>query len=340
MTKGFARFERASHAESGEEAMSNPIRSRRIPSAMGPAARMLRAAAGAAALAAAALASSLAAAAPAVLANDADVTAFAERVKAYAGASRVHWVVAAATRAGAEALIADIALHLAPEDRPLLARVSAQSFAENPDIAPGASIPVGWMAPQTAQAQNGSRCSWQVWVSDPSVPSAAAGGVSVPLAPNDKLPVGAAATFRIGYTGLLQSKLYAFDETQPGVIRDLASAPDVNIPVATGPGGETILLAMARNPAPFLEGIKTALAASAGQRRDLGKEYALRETLLGKGRGIGANIQQVMPNMVVAQGDANKQPKPVAIARAADAHAGELMETCLFSLTPAPSAAQ
>ena len=109
------------------------------------------------------------------------------------------------------------------------------------------------------------------------------------------------ATFRVGYTGLLQSRLYAFGETRPGAIRDLASAPDVNIPVASGAIGETILLAMARQPAPILEGIRTALSKSAGQRQDLGKQYALHDTLLGKGRGIGAHIQSVAPDMVAVK---------------------------------------
>lgn len=302
--------------------------------------RMLRALVGAALLAGASVATGPAFAAPATLANDADVGAFAARVKAYAGASRVRWVVAAPTRAEAEALVANISSHLAPEDRPLIARVKAQSFADNPDVAPGASIPIAWMAPQIGQAQNGPACSWQVWVSDPDAPSAPSGVANVPLAPNDRLPVSPGATFRVGYTGLLQSKLYAFDETQPGAIRDLATAPDVNIPVATGAGGETILLAMARQPAPYLEGIRTALSASAGQRRDLGKQFALRENLLGRGRGIGANIQLVAPNMVVVRNEAGGLPKSDPGARLADAHSGDLMETCLFSLTPAQNPAQ
>jgi hypothetical protein len=297
----------------------------------------VRSLARAAVIAAACAASGAAFSAPAVLANDFDVTAFAQRVKAFSGASRVRWVVAASTKADAEALVANIGLHLSPDDRALLNRVKAQSFADNPDIAPGASIPLAWMAPQTGQVQAGPACSWQVWVSDPSFPSASAGPVSVPLAPNDRLPVGADATFRVGYTGLLQSKLYAFDETQPGAIRDLASAPDVNIPVAAGPGGETIMLAIARQPAPFLEGIRTALAASAGQRRDLGKEYALR---LGNSRSIGANIQLVKPDMVLAKDESGRQPKPDAVARAGEQHAGELMETCMFSLTRAQNVAQ
>lgn len=296
----------------------------------------LRALVAAATLAAAGLAGGQACAAPATLANDADVTAFAERIRAYRDASRVHWVVAAATRASAEAVIANISLHLAPEDHALLARVSAQSFAENPEISSGASIPVAWMAPQTAPPPAGQKCSWQVWVTDPSFPSVSDGGVSLPLAPNDKLPVGAGATFRVGYTGLLQSKLYAFDETQPGAIRDLASAPDANIPVATGPGRETIVLAMARHPAPFLEGIRMALATSAGERRDLGKEYALRENLL-KTRSIGANLQLVTPDMVVAKHETGAPAQTVA-AHPGDAHPEELMETCLFSLTPTPGA--
>ncbi len=298
-----------------------------------PGRRLLGALAGAALLAAG-LASGEARAAPATLATDADVAAFAARVKAYAGASRVRWVVAAPTRADAEALIANIASRLAPEDRSLIARVKAQSFAENPDVAPGASVPIAWMAPQIGQTQGGPACSWQVWVSDPDAPSVSSGAANVPLAPNDKLPVGPAATFRVGYTGLLQSKLYAFGETRPGDIRDLANAPDVNIPVATGTGGETILLAMARQPAPFLEGIRTALSASAGQRRDLGKQFALRENLLGRGRGIGANIQLVAPNMVVLKNEAGA-PMPDPGAHLADARGGDLMETCLFSLIPA-----
>jgi len=305
-----------------------------------PRRRMLRALAGAALLASASLAGGQACAAPATLANEADVAAFAAQVKAYAGASRVRWIVAAPTRADAEALVAKIASRLAPEDRQLIARVKAQSFAENPDVAPGASIPIAWMAPQIGQAQGGPACSWQVWVSDPNAPSASSGAANVPLAPNDRLPVSPGATFRVGYTGLLQSKLYAFGETQPGDIRDLASAPDVNIPVATGAGGETILLAMARQPAPFLEGIRTALSASAGQRRDLGKQFALRENLLGRGRGIGANIQLVAPNMVVLKNETSGLPMPEPIARLPDSRSGELMETCLFSLTPAQGPTQ
>jgi len=274
-------------------------------------------------------------AAPATLANDADLAAFATRMKAYAGASRVRWIVSAKTQAEAESVVAGIGAHLAPADHALLARVRPMSFADAPSAPAGASIPIGWMAPQMGQAQGGPSCSWQVWVSDPEFPSADAGPVNLPLAPNDKLPVGAAATFRVGHSGLVQSRLYAFDETAPGAIRDLASAPDINIPVAPA-AGETIVLAMSRQPAPFLESIKQALAASAGQRRDLGKDYALRDNLLGRGRGIGANIQVVEPGMVVAKNDAGAPTPGDPKAPAGALEAGELMETCLFSLTPAP----
>jgi len=292
--------------------------------------RGLIAAAGAAALVGALLAGDVARAAPATLANDVDVTNFAKRVKDYARASRVRWIVAARTHADAEALIATIGLRLhrldlgEDEVRRLTERISAESFRDDPAIAPDTSIPVAWMAPQIGQSEDGARCSWQVWVKEPNAPSVDAGGVSVPLAPNDRLPVSPAATFRVGYAGLVQSKLYAFDETQPGAIRDLATAPDVNIPVATGPGVETIFLAMARQPVPRYEELRTALAASAGQRLDLGQDHTLRGT-----RNIGANFQLVAPAMVLAREDKVAAPRP-----------DELTETCFFSLTPAPAGAQ
>ena len=303
--------------------------------------RRVGALARAAAIAAASLAAGAAFAAPATLANDSDIAAFAARIKDYAGASRVHWIVAARTRAAADVLVSGIGLHLSADDRDLMTRVKAEAFADNPDLAPDSSIPVAWMAPQIGQSQGAPSCSWQVWVSDPGFPSAAPGVVNVPLAPNDRLPVSPGATFRIGYTGLLQSKLYAFGETRPGAIRDLASAPDVNIPVATG--AETIVLAMARQTAPFYEQIRTALASSAGQRKDLGKEYALRDkeyalndNRLGLSRGLGASIQTYEPGQLTLKDETGAPPKPATGAQhVADAHAGDLMEKCLFSLTPA-----
>ena len=205
--------------------------------------------------------------------------------------------------------------------------------------AQGLSIPAAggasaeaWIQPQIGWANGGPTCSWQVWVTDPGFPSPSAEPVAVPLAPNDRLPVSRAATFRVGHTGLLQSKLYAFDETRPGAIRDLATA-EANVPVATEQSDETIVLAMARLTAPFLESLKTALADSNGQRRDLGAQFALRGKLLGAGRGIGGNIQLIPANMITtkaattsASDDSGKGPED----------ASALMETCTYSLVPAP----
>ena len=91
------------------------------------------------------------------------------------------------------------------------------------------------------------------------------------------------------------------------------------------------MLATSRETAPFLERLKSALAASDGQRRDLGKEYALRDKLLGQGRGIGANIQLIPQTMISAKKDvaatAEAKPRPE--------RAEPLMETCLYALTPA-----
>jgi hypothetical protein len=267
-------------------------------------------------------------AAPLPLADDASYATLAERVRAFADASRVRWIVAAKTKADAEASIAKLAARLAPIDRPLMARVEARALA---DVAPqlaNAPAPLAWMVANTSEAANRRACSWQVTVTDPAFLSLGDAPLSAPLAPNDRLPVGPSATFRVGHSGLLQSKLYAFDETSPGAIRDLATVADADIPVALDATGETIMLAMARETAPFLERLKSALAASDGERRDLGKEYALRDKLLGQGRGIGANIQLIPQGMIAAKKDvvatAEVQPRPEP-----------LMETCLYALTPA-----
>ncbi len=286
---------------------------------------------GAAAILAATLFAPVLEAAPLTLSGDADFAALADRVRDYAGASRVNWIVAAPTQADADAAVAALARHLAPVDRYLVARVKAQTLADAaPDLA-GAGAPLAWIAPQIGAAPGAPICSWQVWVSDPAFPSPGDAPLAVPLAPNDRLPVGAAATFRVGHSGLLQSKLYAFDETRPGAIRDLATVADADIPVAAEPEGETIFLAMARETAPFLERLKSALAASDGQRRDLGKDFALRDKLLGEGRGIGANIQVIPPGMVAPK----KETAANGDARPRSEGAGALMETCLFALTPA-----
>jgi hypothetical protein len=282
-----------------------------------------------AAMCAAAALAAPARAAPLALASDSDFAAFADRLRAFADASRVRWVVAAKTRADAEAAVAAIANRFAPIDRPLVSRIDARALADvAPKFADSAS-PLAWMiAAGDGQSAKQLACSWQVAVSDPAFPTIGDGPLAVSLAPNDRLPVGAAATFRVGHSGLLQSRLYAFDETEPGAIRDLATVAEADIPVAVDPAGDTIVLAMARQTAPFLERLKSALAASDGARRDLGKDYALRDKLIGQGRGIGANIQLIPPSMlsakkdVVATTDAKPRPDP-------------LMETCLYALTPA-----
>ena len=277
--------------------------------------------------------------APVRLSSESDFAAFAARMKDYARASRVRWNISARSRGEADAIVARLALQFDPVDRFLLARASAYSFDETPGLEAGARDPVATMAPLIGQAQTGQACSWQVWVTDPGFPSASDNPVSVPLAPFDKLPVSASATFRVGHSGLLQSHLYAFAETKPGAIRDLATVSNVNIPVAGGAENETILLASSRGPAPYFENVKKALGASAGERRELGKQLALRENLLGSGRGIGANIQPVGPNMVVAKNDVAAKAQPAADPPA-EGPVGALIETCQYTLIPNPSVSQ
>jgi len=283
----------------------------------------------AAALAAAMLFAPALRAAPLSLDTPADVATFVERLRAYAGASRVRWVVGARTGAEAEAKIGEIKMRLPPSDRYLAARLIAQGPADPSADASGSAK--AWIQPQIGSPNGAPACSWQVWVTDPALPSPRDEPLSVPLAPNDRLPVSPAATFRVGHTGLLQSKLYAFDETRPGAIRDLATA-DVNVPVSTDRNDDTIFLAMARLTAPFLENLKTALADSNGQRRELGAQFALRDKLFGAARGIGGNIQSIPPNMIapktmtVAQEEPRKRPEDLS----------SLMETCTYALVPTP----
>jgi hypothetical protein len=278
--------------------------------------------------------------APAKLSNEADLAAFAARLKEFSGASRVRWDILARSRADADAIIARVGLLLSPSDRFLLARTSGRSFDEDPDLPHGAGEPVATMAPMVGQTQSGQVCSWQVWVSDPEFPSPGDNAVSVPLAPSDRLPVSSAATFRLVHTGLLQSHLYAFDETRPGAIRDLAIANNVNIPVSAGPDNETILLASSREPAPYFEGIKKSLSTSGGERRDLDKPLVLRDNLLGMGRGIGSNIQPVAPNMVVARNDVSAKTPRNANDPISEAASGALIELCQYTLIPTSSISQ
>ena len=260
---------------------------------------------------------------PAPLDSDAEVAAFAERVRAYSAASLVRWTIIAPTRADAEAKIAAIVDQLPQGERDLESRLIAEG---EPD-ARGVSAVV---TPQIGSTRGGA-CSWQVWVSDPALPAPDGQTAMTPLASHDRLPVGPKATFRVGHFGLVQSKLYAFDETRPGAIRDLSTVSDIDIPVPKTRAEDYIVLAAARKPAPFLEAVKSALAASQGERRDLGPEYALRERLLGAGRGIGANIEAVPSSMI-----ARRNVTVAAAKSQAPDEPDALMETCLFALTPSP----
>ncbi len=260
-------------------------------------------------------------AAPASLDTEAEMNAFAERVRAYSDASLVRWTIVAPTKAEAEARISAIVAKLPPIERGLASRLIAQGDSQ----AHGA---MAFVSPQIG-ASPGS-CSWQVWVTDPDLPAPEGQTPVAPLASHDRMPVGPKATFRVGHFSLVQTKLYAFDETNPGAIRDLATVQNADIPVPKAGPEDYIVLAAARKAAPFLEGVKTALAASQGERQDLGPEYALRERLLGAGRGIGANIEVVPSSMIARKATVVASAKAQGQAEPEEA----LMETCLYALTP------
>ena len=236
----------------------------------------------------------------------------------------MRWTIVAPTRAEAESKVDAILEALPASERSLGSRLIAQAAAD----AHGASA---YVSPQIGAAATAGSCSWQVWVTDPELPASDGQPAMVPLASHDRLPVSPRATFRVGHFGLVQAQLYAFDETQPGAIRDLATVAEVDIPVPqTGPD-DYIMLAAARKPAPFLDGVKSALAASSGERRDLGPNYALRPRLLGASRGIGANIEAIPSSMI-----ARKEPTAVAVAARTPVELDDsFMETCLYALTPA-----
>lgn len=265
-------------------------------------------------------------AAPLKLAGDADIAAFAQRIKAYAGVSRLRWVVAAPTVLEAANLVAAVGQRLPPPDRNLLAGVRIEAMASGA----AGTAPIAWVEPRVGQAADEASCSWQVWVSDPDLPSISTPPAPLPLAPGDKVPVGASATFRVGFTGLLQSQLYALGETRTGDIRDLAQAPDVNIPVTPGEGTELLVLVRSRHPVSFFEGVRTALEGTGGARRNLGEAYGLRSTVLGPRRGIGANVQLVDPGMIVQDGQGPRDRPALALSQKKDA----VSETCIFSLVP------
>jgi len=259
---------------------------------------------------------------PLDLSSDAGVSTLARWLVDYRAVAHAHWVIAAPDRATAEAKRAALSARLDPIDRDLLARVDMETSS-------AATTPTAWMQPTLNSSNPAPKCAWQVWVADPAIPGPDEAPVMTPLAPNDRIPVSTAATFRVGHAGLLQSRLYAFGETQPGALRDLATAPDVNLPVVGEANGETIVLATSREPAPFLEGLKSALSDSRGERRDLGARYSLRDKVAGNDRGIGANIQAI-PQTMIAEPTAQK----TAPAAATDLSGAALLETCVYQMSP------
>jgi hypothetical protein len=260
-------------------------------------------------------------AAPLVLDGAGGADRLAAAMTRYAGASQVTWVVSVADPAERARLLKDVADRLAETDPSLVERVRAETAAR------GAPT-TAWI--EAAPAPQGS-CSWQVTLTDPAAPSPGDAPVAIPLAKGDRVPTTASATFVVGFSGPLQSTLYAFAETAPGAIRDLAAAPEFAIPVEAS-GEETLVLVRARKPVPYLDGLKTELAAVPGARGDLGEPNGLVQRFASRSRGIGALIQLMDPKMVVAQADVpapQPEPQPEVPVAAAD-----LIETCLYTLTP------
>jgi hypothetical protein len=176
-------------------------------------------------------------------------------------------------------------------------------------------------------------------VRDTEAPGTQPGGITIPLERGDSIPTSPAATLEVGFSGPLQSTLYAFAETRPGAVRDLAAAPDIAIPVEVS-AEETLILVRARRPVPYLDGLRATLGPHSGARADLGPDAALTERFRNGGRGIGANIQLLDPDMVVAAAelpvdDAPAEPRPsgddaMTLAR------NDLVETCLYTVTRLP----
>jgi hypothetical protein len=263
--------------------------------------------------------------------SSADLETLGARIQAYAGASQVRWVVAAKTVAEAGDLIARLGQELGASGRATLAHVELRALGAGI----GGDQARAWLEPQIGQQKSDASCAWQVWIFDQDAPTEAAGPAALPAAPGDRFPVGRSATFRVGFTGLIQSQVYAFGETKPGVVRDLAKAGDVNIAVSPDGASETLLLVKARQAVPMFEAVKARLDEAArnnppGQRVALGPSLALEDGLLGKRRGIGSNVQVVKPGMIVRNMAASK---PAAGAEASTSPASDdFVETCMLTL--------
>ncbi len=265
-----------------------------------------------------------AAAEPMTVDGNAGVEKLASLVTAYAGAERVRWVVATPDAASRAVLLKTLADRVGPD---LIERVRAEA-------GPRGALPTAWV--EAAAPAGKPDCSWQVTVTDPALPTQGASPAAIPLAKGDRLPASGDARFEVGFSGPLQSTLYAFAETAPGAIRDLAAAPEIAIPVDAS-ASETLVLVRARRPVPWLDQVRDKLAEKPGERVALGETSALTTRFAGRSRGIGALIQLMDPTMVVASADLPAEPAPTPKAEpkaepeVADA---DLLETCLYTLTP------
>jgi hypothetical protein len=247
----------------------------------------------------------------------------AAAITRYAGATTVTWVVGIADPAERAVLMKQVADRLEATGPGLIERVRAET-------APPGTPTVAWIEASPPAATN---CSWRVTLTDPAAPSPGATPVAIPLARGDRVPATAAATFEVGFSGPLQSTLYAFGETRPGSVRDLAAAPETAIPVEPA-GTEVLVLVRARKPVPYLDRIAARLATAPGLRAPLGEDAALASRFAGRSRGIGALIQLMDPKMVVAENAPSVEPE--APEQPGDRlAAADLVETCLYTLVPA-----
>ncbi|WP_237154508.1 hypothetical protein [Oryzibacter oryziterrae] len=285
------------------------------------------------------IAASPAVADPLPLGDDAAIEKLSQLIVANAGVERLHWVVAADDTKVQTRLLKTLAVKLGVDHGDLIERVRGEGPAASTRAIGGTASgttggsPVAYV--EVAPALR-TTCSWNVAVSDPALPSPNAKPTPIPLQKGETMTVSQKASFEISTSGPLQSTLYAFGETGSGSIRDLAAVPEYAIPAADQ--GETLVLVRARKPIPYLDTIKNQLAANPGDRADLGADYALVSRFAGGTRGIGALIQLVDPNMVVAENTTPPPTRPKPEEPAPDLTASaDLQETCLFTLKPALS---
>jgi hypothetical protein len=283
-------------------------------------------------------------AAPLLLADEAALDRLAALVTAYKDTSRVRWVIEARDPADRARVLSGLAERLGAGRSDLLERVTAIGpVASTRSLAParGTAETDGPTAHIAFAPAPDRPCSWRVTVADPAAPMRDRAALVIPLERGDVVPTSADATFEVGFAGPLQSTLYAFAETAPGALRDLAAAPEIAIPVESS-AAETLVLVRARRPVPFLDGIRNALGEHAGERAELGRNAALGERFRNGGRGIGANIQLVDPGMIVAQVETPPQVEPAPEADEGASgdvqmvRSDDLVETCLYTVTRLP----